>query len=261
MPRENGTASLDGKVVLITGTGSGMGRAAAQLFAEAGALVVGGDVAAEGAAETLEMVTAAGGRMTSVHPLDFADPEAVEAWVLGAVTEFGGVDVLYNNASSTRFGNISEMSDEDWRFVVRNELDLVFVTTRAVWPHLAARGGGAIVNVGSLCGHIAMLPGEGQGFAHATAKHGVIGMTRELAGAGGKDNIRVNSISPGAIVTAATAAMLEVPGLDEALLRAQIIKRLGQPEDVVRAAMFLASDDASFITGQDLIVDGGYSAK
>lgn len=133
------------------------------------------------------------------------------------------------------------------------------MVTRAVWPHLIQRGGGAIVNVASMSGHIALPPGHG--FAHAAAKHGVIGMTREMASAGGEHNIRVNSVSPGAIITPATQALFEVPGASQGILDAQIIKRLGQPEDVVRAVIFLASDDASFITGQDLLIDGGYTVK
>jgi meso-butanediol dehydrogenase/(S,S)-butanediol dehydrogenase/diacetyl reductase len=250
---------LAGKTAVITGTGGGQGRAAALLFADEGAIVVGCDMNAAGAQETLELVRDKGGTMTSAHPLDLADRDAVHAWIAQAAREQGGIDILYNNASAPKFAPVESMSPEDWHSTLRNELDVVFHVTQAAWPHLVARGGGAIVNIASMQGINAIRPAHG-GFAHATTKHGIIGMTRELAWEGGPHGIRVNAISPGLIMTPATAPMTEVPGVVEAFLDHQIIKRTGRPEDIARAALFLVSDEASFITGENLVVDGGYTA-
>lgn len=249
---------LDQKVVVITGTGGGQGRAAASLFAAEGAVVIGCDLKADEAAETVRLVRAAGGTMSSTAPLDLSDAVEVQAWIDAAVDEHGRIDVLYNNASAPKFQLVENMRDEDWHFTLRNELDLVFWAVRAAWPHFRAQGGGVILNTASVQGTNAQ-PTRWGGVAHGTTKHGVIGMTRQLAHEGGAYGIRVNSISPGFILTPATEPMKEVPGHLDEWLDHQVIKRIGMPEDVARAALFLASDDAAFITGQNLIVDGGYT--
>ena len=252
------TGKLAGKVAVITGTGGGQGRAAALLFAAEGATVIGCDLAADRAEETLELVAAQGGVMRSTHPLDLADRSAVKQWLDDAAAEFGGIDILYNNASAPRFGQIDAMPAEQWHFTIRNELDIVFHVTQLAWPHLVARGGGAILNTASMAGLRATIDMPGS-LAHAAAKAGVIGLTRELALDGGPHNIRVNTISPGHI----RIPWLNVPALREAAARTinhQIIKRNGEPEDVAKAALFLLSDDASFITGSNLVIDGGYTA-
>ncbi|MFC7504926.1 SDR family NAD(P)-dependent oxidoreductase [Nocardioides sp. GCM10030258] len=249
---------LDGKVALITGTGGGQGRCAALRFAAEGAMVVGCDLKVEGAAETVELVRAAGGSMTSTAPLDLGDPVAVSSWVDEAGAKYGKIDILYNNASAPQFGSITGMTDEQWRSNIRNELDLVFYACRAAWPHLAAAETSVIINIASTHGINALRASPG-GFAHAATKHAVIGMTRELANDGGPNGIRVNSISPGFILTGVTEFLKEIPGGIEGHLDHQIIKRTGREEDVVAAALFLASDDASFITGQNIVVDGGYT--
>lgn len=248
---------LAGKVTLITGTGGGQGRAAALLFAREGATVVGCDIKAEEAEATAAMVDAAGGTMISTSPLDLGDREQVDSWIDAAAVACGGIDVLYNNASATKLVPLAEMSDEEWHFTIRNELDLMFYASRRAWPHLVAAGGGAIVNTASMCGINAIRPAAGS-FAHAATKHGVIGMTRELANEGGPKGIRVNSVSPGFIRSPATE-FLEDAGLLDAFLDHQMLRRVGTAEDVARAALFLASDDASFITAENLVVDGGYT--
>lgn len=254
----NDNGKLRGKIAAITGTGGGQGRAAALLFAQEGATIVGCDLKVEGAHETAELVRAAGGTMTSTAPVDLGDAEQVSAWIEAAVAAHGRLDILYNNASAPKFEYIEDMSLEDWRFTLRNELDLVFYACRAAWPHLRGGGGGAILNTASVQG-ISAMPERWGGLAHGTTKHGVIGMTRQLALEGGPHGIRVNSISPGFIMTPATEPMRGVPGHLDAWLEHQVIKRLGEPEDIARAALFLASDDASFITGQNLVIDGGYT--
>ena len=250
---------LDGKVALITGTAGGQGRAAALLFAAEGATVVCTDVNADGAAETVGMVRAAGGSMDSTHPLDLADEDGVRAWVDGAAERHGGIDVLYNNAGATRFSPVAETSYADWSFVVRNELDIVFLATRAAWPHLVARGGGSVLLVGSTAGITGSMTNPR--IAHTAAKGGVVAMTRQLAAEGAPHGIRANCVSPGMIRTPATQGDLLAPDSPmRTIARAIPLGRIGTPEEVARCALFLASDEASYVTGANLVVDGGWSA-
>ncbi|MGP3769697.1 SDR family NAD(P)-dependent oxidoreductase [Streptomyces sp. SDT5-1] len=249
---------LDAKVALITGIGGGMGRAAALRFAAEGAKVVGCDLIAEGAQETVRLVREAGGEITNFAPVELSDAAAAARWVDEAAGVYGGFDILYNNASSPRFGPIDELPVEDWDFVMNNELNLVFYATRAAWPHLKRRGGGVVLNVGSIAGT------RGVEFmaqnAHGTAKAGVINLTQQLSVEGGPHGIRAVCVSPGFTVTPSTAWLVESG--PEPLLKnlARIpLGRPGQPEDVVNAALFLASDEASWITGINLVVDGGNS--
>ncbi|MCW2608246.1 MAG: putative short chain dehydrogenase [Frankiales bacterium] len=243
---------FDGKVVVITGTGGGQGRAAAVAFAVEGAKVVGCDVKEEGNAETVQLVEAAGGSMTGMAPVDLGDPVEAQRWVDAAYAAYGRIDVLYNNASACRFGGIAALSVEDWQFTMRNEIDLVFYVTKAAWPYLSERGG-VVLNTASVAGHGA----SDNGIAHSTTKAAVIAMTHCLADAGGPLGIRAVSLSPGPVETPGTKDIFAMPGMTDAMLAPLKVKRLGQPEDVVRAALFFASDDASWITGADLLVDGG----
>jgi NAD(P)-dependent dehydrogenase (short-subunit alcohol dehydrogenase family) len=251
------TGRLEGKVALITGTGGGIGRAAALVFAAEGATVVGCDL--HSSDETVELVRRAGGRMTATAGVDLGDPAAAAGWVDAAVAGAGGLDVLMNNASAIRFGAVDRMPVEDWLFTVRNELDLVFYAIRAAWPHLVARGGGAIVNIGSISGTRGawFMPQN----AHGATKGGVLGLTYQLAVEGGPLGIRVNAISPALTRTPATEPLLSDPDSPFDLAKARIpLGRVGEPEDIARAAAFLASADASYITGVNLPVDGGTAA-
>jgi meso-butanediol dehydrogenase/(S,S)-butanediol dehydrogenase/diacetyl reductase len=250
------TQSFDGKAVLITGTGGGQGRAAALRFAKAGALVVGCDVKEEGNRETAALVRAAGGSITTMEPVDLGDPEGARRWIDAAAALHGRIDVLYNNASAARFMPIESFTVEAWQFTIRNELDLVFYATRHAWPYLQKRGG-VIINVASVAGMAGAAVG---GTAHAATKGAVIAMTRQLAVEGAPHGIRVNSISPGVIESPGTAPMLADPGFREQMLASNLIKRVGQPEDVVAMAVFLASDDAAYITGANFAVDGGFAS-
>ena len=250
---------LAGKVALITGTAGGQGREAALLFAREGARVIGCDLKAADAQETVAMVSAAGGEMVSMAPVDLGDSTAAREWVAQAAALHGGFDILYNNASAPRFASIADMTDEQWRFTMRNELDLMFYTCSAAWPHLIARGGGAIVNTGSICGISALAQTPGS-IAHAATKAGVIAMTRELALEGGPHGIRANSISPGIIDSPATASQLASPGFREAHLDSLMLRRIGTPGDVATAALYLASDESGWVTGTNLVIDGGFSA-
>ena len=252
---------LEGKVVPITGTGGGMGRAAAELFARERAVVVGCDLKEEGARETVERVRRAGGTMTSTQPLDLGEEVAVKAWIDGAARAYGGIDVLYNNAGATRFDPIEEESYEDWRFTLRNELDVVFLACKHAWPHLRrSRGGGSVINVGSTAGLTGSLTLDRA--AHTASKGGVIALTRQLAAEGARYGIRANCISPGMILSSATSEpIFENPDHPMHRIRDHIpLGRFGEPEDVARCALFLASDDSSYMTAANLVLDGGWSS-
>lgn len=254
----NGSGRLAGQVALITGTGGGQGRAAALRFAAEGATVVGCDLKAEGAAETVEMVRRAGGRMDSTHPIDLTDETAVRQWIDAAAASHGRIDVLYNNAGATRFDRIEDESYEDWRFTMSNELDVVFLATTHAWPHLKRRGG-AVIMVGStagLTGSMTLMRS-----AHTATKGGIIALTRQLAAEGAWFGIRVNCISPGMVMTPATQD--DIFGDPDHPMNSICdhipLGRIGTPDDIASCALFLASADSSYMTGANLVVDGGWS--
>ncbi|GGH33567.1 SDR family NAD(P)-dependent oxidoreductase [Microbacterium album] len=248
-------ARLAGKIAVITGIGAGMGREAARRFAAEGARVVGCDIDVAGLEETVRLVREAGGEITGHAPVDAGDARAVEAWIDEAASVYGGIDVLYNNASIQRFGAIDEISVEDWDFAIDMELNIVFYAVRAAWKHLKARGG-VIVNIGSIAGTrgVEFMPQN----AHGAAKAGVINLTQQLAVEGGPHGIRAVCISPGFIQTPATKFLVDAPPSPlKAAWDRTPLGGVGQPADVVSAAVFLASDEASWITGINLVVDGG----
>jgi meso-butanediol dehydrogenase / (S,S)-butanediol dehydrogenase / diacetyl reductase len=251
--------ALDGKVALISGSGGGMGRAAALEFTAQGAAVVGCDLDAEAAEETSRLVSSARGRMVSVAPVDLTREEDAERWVREAVDAFGGVDVLYNNASVARVGPWDELTLEQWRFSMTYELDIVFISTRAAWSALVARGGGVILNVASVAAQ------RGASFvhqhAHGAAKGGVLAFTKHLVVSGAPVGIRAVSISPGLILTPATRPVVSDPdGPGGELLRGIPSGRFGSAEEVAKLAAFLASDAAAYINGADVAIDGGVCA-
>jgi len=254
------TGQLEGKTALITGTGGGQGRAAALLFASEGARVVGCDVKVEGALETVEMVKGAGGEMVSMQPVDLGDETAAKNWIDFAVESYGDFDILYNNASANRFGQVESLSLDDWNFTLRNELTLVFLVVKYAVPVFRRRGAGVIVNASSVVGTGRSVYAPA-GISHAVAKAGVTVMGEYLANELAPLNVRVNTIAPGAINTPAVAALYadENNPIRQRQIDAQLIKRIGEPEDCAKAALYLASDNSSFMTGAELIVDGGGS--
>jgi NAD(P)-dependent dehydrogenase (short-subunit alcohol dehydrogenase family) len=249
---------LEGKVVLITGTARGMGRAAALLFAKEGAKVIGCDLNVEGNQETVRMVRNAGGEMLSLEPIDLCNPDQVAQLMNLIKDKYGRLDVLYNNASTPRFAPVAEMSLEDWKFTISNELDLVFVVVKAAIPLMTKHGGGAIVNISSQAA-IRGVPSLGN-IAHAASKGGVLGLTNQLALELAPHGIRVNALLPGMTRTPATQSITENPQEVQRSVQKVLLRRWGEPEDIANAALFLASDEASYITGTTLLVDGGLSA-
>jgi NAD(P)-dependent dehydrogenase (short-subunit alcohol dehydrogenase family) len=247
---------LDGRVCLITGTGGAMGSATALTFAREGALVVGCDVAVEPAEQTLEAVEAAGGQMVSLQPCTLSDPAECKRFVDFAVSEFGRIDVLFNLAGRSHFGFIENVTDEDWDVARREEVDLIFYATRAAWPHLIASSG-VVVNMASLNGQLSFK--SLASLSHTTNKAAILGMTRQLAMEGSAHGIRVNSISPGLIVSGANRAHLDEGegGFAREMVERTLLGRLGDPEDVANLALFLASSESSYITGADIVIDGG----
>ena len=245
---------LSGKVCVITGTGGSVGRAAALVFARQGASVVGCGRNVTEAQATVDMVRGEGGTMVSLQPCQLTNPADCRALVDFAVRAFGRIDVLFNNAARAYFNWLEDITNEEWDRDRREEVDLVFFLTRATWPHLKASHG-VVVNTASLNGLMSFkMLGS---LAHTTAKAGIITMTRQLAMEGREYGIRANSISPGVIETNQTREQLKDPEWAGSMLGKTLLGRLGRPEEVANVALFLASDDSSYVTGADIVVDGG----
>jgi 3-oxoacyl-[acyl-carrier protein] reductase len=242
LPSGNGFARLDGKVALVTGASRGIGRAIAVELAGAGAQVVVGYRSGRDEAE--EVATEIGGRAVQA---DVGAPD--EAARL--VDEAGELDVLVNNAGLTRDGLIARMSDEDWRVVLDTNLGGVFHTCRAAARGMMKRKSGSIVNLTSVVG----LHGNPGQTNYAASKAGIIGFTKALARELAPRNVRANAVAPGYITTALTEVLPEQA--QQAILQNTPLERMGTPEDVAAAVRYLASDAASFVTGEVLLVDGG----
>lgn len=249
---------LSGKVCIITGIGSGMGRAAALQFAREGASVVGCDINPETAEATVAAVKTEGGRITSLHPCDMSVRADVDRLMDHAIASFGAIDALYNNASMAYFAPLADMTYDMWSRTLREELDVVFHACQAVFPHLIERGGGSIINVGSTSGKVAyrVLPA----LAHMAAKGGVIAMSKHVAMEGGPHKIRCNTISPGLVLTAQTKPFIAMPEWFAPMRAKLMLDRVGLPEDIAPLAVYLASDESSWVTGADFAIDGGTTA-
>ena len=252
---------LEGKIALVTGGGSGIGRATAILFAREGAKVMVTDLNGDAAERTKEEIIARGGEAAAVQA-DVSSDEDARAMVKATVETFSGLDIAFNNAGIE--GLISPAHEyplEDWRRILDINLTGVWLGMRYQIPWMRENGGGSIVNTASILG----LVGAANAPAYTATKHGVIGLTKSAAIENAKDGIRVNAVSPGYIETPLVMERGVQAGKDEAVLEELIslhpMGRLGQPEEIAEAVVWLASDAASFVTGHALAVDGGYVAR
>lgn len=258
-PFEYGTR-LAGKRVIVTGLGGGIGRACGLLFAMQGAQVVGCDVSTQAAKDLLDNAKHQNLNLHCLSPHDLVMPGKAEELVAFAHQQMGGVDVIVNAAAFASFAWLQDMDYEtQWQFTLRGELDIVFLLCKAAWPELIACGGGSIINFASA--NAVMALAGSPALAHCAGKAGVLGMTRQLAMEGSPHNIRVNAISPALIETPATHAhMAKDPEFKTQALAKAMIKRIGQPEDIAWAAVYLASDEASWVTATNFAIDGGSTA-
>jgi NAD(P)-dependent dehydrogenase (short-subunit alcohol dehydrogenase family) len=249
---------LDGKVALITGAGGGIGRAAATLFAGEGARIVVADAVEEAGRAAVDAVQSAGGDAVFVAA-DVADEESVAAMIAAATASYGALHILFNNAGvfpSDDVGTV-ETPEPTWQRVMDVNLKGVWLGCKHGIPALLDSGGGAIVNVASF---VALMGAATAQIAYTASKGGVLSMTREIAVEYARRGIRANSLCPGPVDTPLLAPLLADPAARARRFVHIPMGRLAQADEVAKAAMFLASDDASFITGTALVVDGGITA-
>jgi NAD(P)-dependent dehydrogenase (short-subunit alcohol dehydrogenase family) len=253
-------ARLEGKVAVVTGGALGIGQAAAQAMAQEGARVVIGDINDEAGQQTVAEIKAAGGEALFRH-CDVAVTAEVEALINTAVEQYDTLDILVNNAAVALAGSVVEISEETWNRVLNTNLTSVWRGMKFAIPHMIKTGGGSIINIGSVQG----LLGFSGWSAYAAAKGGVAALTRQAAVDYAPHNIRINVIAPGTIMTPMNERIFEEAEDPQALIdnwnSLHALGRFGQPREVADAVVFLASDEASFITGDVLRVDGGMTIK
>jgi NAD(P)-dependent dehydrogenase (short-subunit alcohol dehydrogenase family) len=249
---------LSNKVALITGAGNGMGRAAAVLFAQEGARVVVADADEAGGAATVDVVTTSGGQAALVA-VDVSVASQVESMIAFTLDTFGQLDVLYNNAGifPADDAGATDTPEPTWDRVMDVNLKGVWLGCKYGIPAMLASGGGSIVNVASF---VALMGAATAQIAYTSSKGGVLAMTREIAVEHARANIRANALCPGPIETPMLEELLRNPEQRARRLVHIPMGRLGRAEELARAALFLASDDSSFMTGAALTVDGGITA-
>ena len=251
---------LAGKVALITGAGSGQGRAAARLFAKEGAKVVVTDVAIKGGEETVGLVRADGGEASFIA-MDVSKAAQVQRGVELAVQTYGRLHILYNNAAiwNPRLDNrVVELEEEAWDTILAVNLKGVYLCCKYGIPELSRAGGGSVINTASIAG----LVSSGQpSHSYSASKGGVISLTRAMAMAYAKDLVRVNVICPGGVDTPMIAPLMADEQARQRAATMHPIGRMGTPEDIAHLALYLASDESSWVTGSVFTIDGGYTAQ
>lgn len=245
---------LDGKVAVITGAGSGIGRASALLFAQEGAKIAVVDYAPAGGQETVKKVRDSGGEAVFIEA-DVSKAADAERMVKTAVETFGKLDILFNNAGvAGKHFLVAEYPEDDWDRVLSIDLKSVFLCSKYAIREMLKAGRGVIINTASTAGFV----GGVTFLAYAAAKAGIINLTKTMALEYGRKNIRVNCLCPGLVQTPLTERVISVESYRQMFLDSQQIARIGEPEDIAPAALYLASDDSSFVTGATLVVDGGF---
>lgn len=254
---------LKDKVALVTGAGSGIGRAVVSLFASEGASVVASDISLDNARAAIQPVEESGARAIALSG-DVSIAADAESMVQAAVNEFGRLDILVNSAGVTARNALPEGASPEavWDKVMDVNLKGTYLVSWSAVPEMEKSGGGSIVNLASTMGLVGYPVGLGGGFnPYPPSKGGVVQFTRTLAIDNARKNIRVNCLCPGYIETNMTSALTENPETMSKLTELHPMGRLGKPEEVARAALYLASDDASYVTGAALTIDGGYTAQ
>jgi NAD(P)-dependent dehydrogenase (short-subunit alcohol dehydrogenase family) len=246
---------LIGKVALITGIGSGIARACALLFARHGAQVFGCDINPQTLQETAAQAEAAGFPLAGATVLDLTDQAGLKQWVADAKASAGGIDILVNAGGFGDMGWLEDITLADFRRNIQGEVEIVFLAIQAVWPAMKERGGGSIINFSSANAHHALKGSPA--LAHVASKGAVLAMTHQIAYEGAPHGIRANSIAPGLVVTGATRMVVADPARAEQLSQTHMSGRLGQPDDIAWAALYLASDESSWVTAAEFPIDGG----